>query len=201
MPTIETTMIRSTQDDANARIRHDAKPIEVLPLESPRSAYIELNTRIRLFLGREKWDTDAKSYLMTHDDIPHLYIPDIYKDHQSLIYFDGRMPGSEMTSRFCIGASRWFVRCCFHLTYGHMICLPTDPDAQHYIHFFRLQTPQEWAVQPGYEFKRVLENWDQTTTHEGQRLEQQAQAERLKHEGWETYIDARTAHLWARRKI
>lgn len=196
-------MIRSEQDDANARIRHNAKPIEIIPLQTADDAPAAFwRNKVSLYyLGTVKWENDGVAHLTVQDGIPHLYIMDTAKDHPSLIYFSGRAQGSEYTSRFHIGDGRWTVRCGFHLKYGHMICLPTDPEAQKYIHFVRHQTPDEWVAQPGYEFQRVLDRWDRATTRDGNRFEQQAVEQRLKHEGWDTYLDPRSNEIWAKRKL
>lgn len=198
--------LRPNQDDANARIVHIAKTVEILPLRPDEEQTPFRRDAIAVIYLEGKYeDPEHKAFLKYADGCIHLWIPEESNDHRALVYFEGRITDSSLTTRFSVGplGAGYTVRCCFSLKWGHMICLPSDSECDKYIHFFRFQKTEEWATQAGYEFKKVTEEC--FGERSGRSFKESdylllAEQEKLKHGGWETYCDPRSGDLWARRR-
>lgn len=189
----------------DSRAAHNARPTEVVPLAE--NWHLRREATARYFLGHRdpvpEHDGGVAYATRGDNDEQHLWIQEEFRDHPALVYYEGRVPDSVMTARFRVGYVDYghLVRCCCRPDVGHIICLPTKTEAKAWIHFYRMQTHEEWATWPGFMHKKITDDEMGGKTLEERVIIANKLTAPFVSEGWQRMDDPRTGDIWLRRRI
>jgi hypothetical protein len=127
------------------------------------------------------------------------WIPHSLLSHPDLHHRDSDPAGFSMTSRFYLGAlgDRAHIMRVSQGPEGvQVICLPTEPEADEYVHFFHHRSVEQWAMEIGYRYESFTE---QRCLDRGKSASELM--ELFASEGWEVREDMRTGTVWARQRL